>query len=100
MNQRWGRGWDFTPEVGLIMGSSWDCRAPCSQGLTKYSKIVERSTDYGQTFQNLSDVPYGGQYGMNGACVVIVDEETVFMAGGRGVAYMTSTLEAWGYPKL
>ena len=75
------------------MGSSWDCRAPCSQGLTKYSKIVERSTDYGQTFQNLSDVPYGGQYGMNGACVVIVDEETVFMAGGRGVVCMTSALD-------
>ena len=80
------------------MGSSWDCRAPCSQGLTKYSKIVERSTDYGQTFQNLSDVPYGGQYGMNGACVVIVDEETVFMAGGRGVVYMTSTLGDRGIP--
>ena len=79
----WGRAWDFTPEVGLIMGSAWDCQVPCSQGLTKYSTIVERSTDYGQTFQNLSDVPYGNARGMNGACMVIIDEETAFMAGGR-----------------
>ena len=52
--------------------------------------MVERSTDYGKTFTQIGTLPYGGN-GNNwsagrvaGACMVIIDATTVFVAGGAG----------------
>ena len=46
-------------------------------------KTVERSTDNGKTFQSLADIPYGSANGLHSACLVIIDQDTVFLAGGR-----------------
>ena len=43
------RGWDYMPEVGLIMAGS----------INPDSRTVELSTDGGQTFQDLGDIPWG-----------------------------------------
>ena len=44
------------------------------------SRIVEMSNDGGKIFTSFPIVPYGrNQYG---ACLVIVDDEMVFYAGG------------------
>ena len=40
---------------------------------------VERSLDNGTTWQSLSTLPYGLLSGVYGACVVIVDDDTVFV---------------------
>ena len=77
------RAWDFTQEAGLILAG----------GIIPWTDVVERSTDYGKSFQQIQTMPYGGN-GRNqrtqqrtagrvaGACLVIVDATTVFVAGG------------------
>ena len=72
------RAWDYDPDVGLILAG----------GVRPPSKAVELSQDYGRTFTALPDMPYGpsgiGQdAGVYGACLAIVDSNTVFLAGGR-----------------
>ena len=67
------RGWDFTPGAGLIVAGS---RKP-------HSKDVERSIDRGQSFTSLPDLPYGKSQGHSMVCVAIIDDNTVFIAGGQ-----------------
>ena len=47
------------------------------------TKDVERSIDRGQTFTSLPDLPYGHSQGHAMLCVAIIDDNTVFMAGGQ-----------------
>ena len=47
-----------------------------------HSKDVERSTDRGQTFTSLPNLPYGQDQGHSMVCVAIIDDNTVFIAGG------------------
>ena len=47
--RRQRRGWDYMPEVGLIMAGS----------INPESRTVELSTDGGLTFQDLGDIPWG-----------------------------------------
>ena len=46
---------------------------------------MERSKNYGQTFTKLPDIPYAasGARGTMGACMVIIDEDTAMLIGGR-----------------
>ena len=72
------RAWDHDPDVGLILAGS----------VYPLSKAVEMSRDYGRTFTALPEMPYGpsgiGQdAGVFGACLAIVDSNTIFVAGGR-----------------
>ena len=69
---RFNRNWDFTPGAGLIVAGSH----------RPQSKDVERSIDRGQTFQSLPDLPYGHSQGHSMLCVAIIDDNTVFIAGG------------------
>ena len=69
---RFNRGWDFTPGAGLIVAGS----------SKPHSKDVERSTDRGQTFTSLPNLPYGQNQGHAMVCVAIIDDNTVFIAGG------------------
>ena len=46
------------------------------------SKDVERSVDRGQSFQRLPNLPYGDGQGHSALCVAIIDDNTVFIAGG------------------
>ena len=62
---------DFNPDVGFIMAGGYDPR----------SLKVEWSDDYGQTKTDLPDVPINGPY-LVGACLVIINATTVWMAGG------------------
>ena len=57
-------------------------------GVYPLSKEVEISQDYGHTFSALPEMPYGPSgigmdVGVYGACLTIVDTNTVFIAGGR-----------------
>ena len=45
-----------------------------------YRKEMEISTDYGVTFQPLPDMPAARDAG----CLAIIDEKTIFIAGGHG----------------
>ena len=47
------------------------------------TKDVERSTDRGQTFARLPDLPYGDSQGHAMLCVAIIDDNTVFIGGGQ-----------------
>ena len=62
------RGWDYDPQVGLVMAGS---------GSPK-TNVTEISQCGDTTFTDIGAVPFGGQ---QGTCVVIIDEETVFVAG-------------------
>ena len=64
------RAWDFNSQVGLVLAGS---SAPGSN-------TVEISENGGLTFRQLADIPYANK--LSGACVVIIDYETVFIAGG------------------
>ena len=77
------RAWDFTQEAGLILAG----------GIIPWTDVVERSTDYGKSFQQIQTMPYGGNGRTQrtqqrtagrvaGACLVIIDTTTVFVAGG------------------
>ena len=52
------------------------------------TNVVEKSTDYGKTFTQIGTLPYGGNGNawsagrVAGACMVIIDATTVFVAGG------------------
>ena len=65
------------------MAGGFDFTTGGVASLTKYNRIVERSIDNGSSFQALPDIPYGSGYGMAFACLVIIDDNTVFLAGGR-----------------
>ena len=67
--RRW-RAWDFNPQVGLVLAGS---NSPNSD-------TVEISQNGGLTFRKLADIPYANK--LYAACVVIIDEETIFVAGG------------------
>ena len=58
------RGWDYNEDVGLIMAGS----------VAPESRIVERTTDGGQTFEHLGDIPWGRptEPEIIGPCVVIL----------------------------
>ena len=71
LNSRYNKAWDFHPQVGLII-SGGDSH---QNGVLN---IVERSTDYGVSFQALEPLPVG----IYSHCLAIVDETTVFVAGG------------------
>ena len=43
------RGWDYDEDVGLIMAGS----------VRPDSRIVERSTDGGKTFEHIASLPHG-----------------------------------------
>ena len=68
-------GFDFHPTVGLIIACGYGQRLGQSNG-------VERSVDYGVTFQELEHIPkqIPGYYSY--FCLVIVDKNTFFIAGG------------------
>ena len=68
------RGWDYIEEVGLIMAGSIDPE----------SRIVELSTDGGQTFEHLENITWGtpSEDENAGPCVVILDQHTAFFVGG------------------
>ena len=65
------------------MAGGWDSTTGGAPNFPKHSKIVERSTNNGSSFQTLPDIPYGSTYGLFGACLVVIDANTVFLAGGR-----------------
>ena len=69
---RRNRNFDFTPGAGLIAAGT----------VKPFSKDVERSTDRGQSFYRLPDLPYGHDQGHSALCVAIIDDNTVFIAGG------------------
>lgn len=71
---RVARGSDYSEQVGLIMAGS----------ISPPSRTVEISTDGGVSFQNLTDIPWGEptEPETAGPCVVILDEDTAFIAGG------------------
>ena len=65
------RGWDYDPKVGLIMAGSGSPK-------TNHSEISQcGGTDFSE-LPSYDDVLQGHQ----GTCVTIIDEETVFVAGG------------------
>ena len=72
------RGWDFTHGAGLIMVGS---QRP-------WSRDVEISTDNGTTFQHLPMLPYGDNEGVDYPCVTIINDTTVFIAGGRSEGWV------------
>ena len=45
--------------------------------------MVEMSTDNAQTFQDLTDIPYSQFRGILGSCLVIADNNTLVVIGGR-----------------
>ena len=61
---RFARGWDYHEEAGLIIAG----------GLRPDSQTVEMTTDGGQTFEHLADIPWGRPtYDERiGPCVVIL----------------------------
>ena len=65
--------WDYNPDVGLIVagGSSLN---------------VNISRDNGLTVETLTKHPYGWTSSykyLDGACLVIINETTLFVAGGK-----------------
>ena len=67
----WWKAWDYNPKAGLVMAGGSE---------PPKSKTVEISVD-GKNFTQLPDIPFG--WNQQGGCLVIIDEETVFFAGGE-----------------
>ena len=65
------------------MAGGFDYLTGGAESQTKYHKIVERSTNNGSSFQVLPDFPYGHATGAFEACLVIIDDNTVFLGAGR-----------------
>ena len=82
---RWGRAWDWHPQGagGLILAGGFDYLSGGAASLDKFHRIVERSTNNGSSFQVLADFPHGNANGMFEACLVIIDDNTVFLGAGR-----------------
>ena len=81
---RWGRAWDWHPHgAGLILAGGFDFLSGGAASLDKFHRIVERSTNNGSSFQVLADFPHGNANGMFEACLVIIDDNTVFLGAGR-----------------
>ena len=81
------RGWDYDPKVGLIMAGSGSPK-------TNHSEISQcGGTDFSE-LPSYDDVLQGHQ----GTCVTIIDEETVFVAGGMQSKSQNlfCILESWG----
>ena len=79
------RAWDFNQEVGLLLAG----------GRNPWNDVVEISTDYGKSFKQIQNMPYGGNKKKEktaghvaGACLVIIDAKTVFVAGGKFGKYI------------
>ena len=53
-----------------------------------WSRDVEISTDNGTTFQHLPLLPYGDNEGVDYPCVAIINDTTVFIAGGRSEGWV------------
>ena len=69
--------WDYNPEVGLIVAGGGDPK----------SVNLNISRDNGLTVETLTQIPYGcGKY-ISAGCLVIVNETTVFVAGGQVSEY-------------
>ena len=66
------KGWDYHPKVGLVIAGG-------KEG--SYLDKVERSSDNGVTFQELPKLPNI----IIALCLVIVDNERIFTAGGHTV---------------
>ena len=64
------RAWDYKPQVGLVMAGSQQPK----------SRTVEMSHNGGNNFTSFPIIPYGRN--QLGACLVIVDDDKVFYAGG------------------
>ena len=64
------KGWDYHPRVGLVIGGGMEGGS--------YLDKVERSSDNGVTFQELPKL----KHKTKGLCLVIVDNERIFFAGG------------------
>ena len=71
--RRYFRAWDYHPESGLIMAG----------GTGRWSRTVEQSKNDGHTFRRLADIRYGNYWGVMGACLVNIDENTAVLIGGR-----------------
>lgn len=69
-----GRGWDYMEEVGLIMAGS----------IYPDSRVVELTADGGINWEHLAQIPWGrpNELEITSPCVVILDNNTVFFAGG------------------
>ena len=71
--------WDYDPQVGLVQAG----------GISPYSNSVTRSQDNGVSAETLSDFSQLYTTSCSGSafhyagCVVIINETTVFGAGGR-----------------
>ena len=82
----YNRAWDYTPGAGLVLAGS----------AKPWSRHVGRSTDNGLNFRALPELPYGGptwqwQNGVDHPCVAIINDTTVFFAGGRSPNLGTTT---------
>ena len=75
--------WDYNPKVGLIVAG----------GDSPQSVNLNISRDNGLTVETLTEIPYGwcsGSYKyISAGCLVIVNETTVFVAGGEVSEYMS-----------
>lgn len=74
------------------MAGGFDYLSGGAASLDKFHRIVERSTNNGSSFQVLADFPHGNANGMFEACLVIIDDNTVFLGAGRyGPEYYAET---------
>ena len=73
---RYHKAWDFHPQVGLIISGGYSHQ-------TGMMNQVERSVDYGVSFQELAPIPIR----IYSHCLTIVDETIVFAAGGLVSTY-------------
>ena len=65
----------YQPEVGLFLAGGG--------GGSGWTNTLEMSPDNAQTFQYLTDVPYSTFRGIFGSCLVIADNNTLVVIGGR-----------------
>ena len=51
--------------------------------ILQVSKRIYRSQDYGKSANYIgTEIPYGSKTSFYGGCLVIIDDQTVFVAGG------------------
>ena len=68
------RAWDYHPQGGLVIAG----------GISRWSIKAEISKNYGETFTSLPNIPYMEfrNWGLAGACFVIIDADTAMLIGG------------------